>query len=140
MSTNILFVGVLKSPTILEKIRKLHDIVDFGKGDVLHVNYGRNRVGIITNERYKNQLLDLLKDERITRIHDNLVSLSLTFSEKLLYTPGVLFTVSERFAWENINIYALASSDVEFIFLIDEKNAVRGYKSLEKFIKHGYPE
>jgi aspartokinase len=52
----------------------------------------------------------------------------------LVKTPGVLFQIVRNFAWENINIIEVISIDLEITFIVSEKDAVRGYKALERLI------
>jgi aspartokinase len=135
MKTNICDIAVLRSPSLLLKLKKLYDIVDFEKSDILNIIQGNSEVIIVTNERYKNKLLEILKDEKILMKEDNLVSLTMTFSKDFFYTPGVIFNIIRNVAWENINIYEIVSTNTELTFIINQKDVMRGYKALEKLIQ-----
>ena len=119
---------------LFDKLKRIYDFINFEKGDMLHIIYGRNSVSIVTNERYKEKLLKFLQYEKIFEIEENLVALSFTIGKKLVNTPGVLFQIVRNFAWENINIIEVISIDLEITFIVDEKDAVRGYKALERLI------
>jgi len=134
LKTNVIDINVLKSSTIFDKLKRIYDIIRFEKGDVLHVIYGRNSVSIVTNERYKEQILKFLENEKIHNIEESLVSLSFTIGKKLVDTPGVLFQIVRNFAWENINIIEIISIDMEITFIVEEKDSVRGYKALQRLI------
>jgi aspartokinase len=112
----------------------LYDIVDFQKGDFLNIIHGRHEVSVVTNERYSDKLLNLLTGEKILNIEKNLVSLTLTFSKDFLYTPGVIYNIVRNIAWENINIYEVVSTNTELTFILNKKDAVKGYKVLEKLV------
>jgi len=135
MKTKICDIAVLRSNTLLMKLKKLYDIVDFEKNDILNIIQGSSEVIIVTNERYKNKLLEILKDEKIIITEENLVSLTMTFSKDFFYTPGVIFNIIRNVAWENINIYEIVSTNTELTFIINKKDAMKGYKSLEKLIQ-----
>lgn len=135
MKTKICDIAVVRSPSLLLKLRKLYDIVDFEKGDILNVIQGSSEVSIVTNERYKNKLLEFLKDEKILITEDNLISLTMTFSKDFFYTPGVIFNIIRNVAWENINIYEIVSTNTELTFILHKKDAMKGYKALEKLIQ-----
>jgi len=134
LKTNVIDINVLRSLGLFDKLKRIYDIIKFDKGDILHIIYGRNSVSIVTNERYKEKILKFLQNERICNIGENLVSLSFSISKKLIDTPGVLFQIVRNFAWESINIIEVISIDLEITFIVDEKNAVRGYKALERLI------
>ncbi len=134
LKTNVIDINVLKTPCLFDKLKRIYDVIKFEKGDILHIIYGRNSVSIVTNERYKKQIYKFLQYEKIYNIEDNLVSLSFTIGKTLVNIPGVLFQIVRNFAWENINIIEVISIDLEITFIVDGRDAVRGYKALERLI------
>jgi len=134
LKTNVMDINVLRTPCLFDKLKRIYDIIKFEKGDILHIIYGKNSVSIVTNERYKEKILPFLQNERIMDIEENLVSLSFTIAKELVDKPGVLFQIVRNFAWENINIIEVISIDLDITFIVDKKDAVRGYKALERLI------
>ena len=135
MKTQICDFSISRSPTLLDKIKKLYDIIDFEKGDSLNIIQGSSEFSIVTNERYKQKFKEILKNEKILNIEEQLISLTMTFSKEFLYTPGIIFNIIRNIAWENINIYEIVSTNTELTFIIHKNDAVRGYKALEKMIQ-----
>ena len=135
MKTKICDIAVSRSPTLLSKLKKLYDIIDFEKGDNLNIIQGNGEVSIVTNERYKEKFLNNLKGEKILNIEQDLISLTMTFSKEFLYTPGVIFNIIRNIAWENINIFEVVSTNTEFTVILHKNDAMKAYKSLEKLIK-----
>jgi len=135
MKTDICDVAVFRSPTLLDKIKEIYDIVDFEKGDILNVIHGRYEVSIVTNERYRERVLEFLNGEKVLNVEKDLVSLTLTYAKDFLYTPGVIFNVVRNIAWENINIFEIVSTNTELTFILHKKDAVKGYKALEKLVR-----
>ena len=76
----------------------------------------------------------MLQNQKIKRIEDNLVALSFTVGKERIEEPGVLFKITRSLAWENINVIEIISVDLEVTFIVDKKDAVRGYQALEKLI------
>ena len=135
LKTDICDISVASSPTLFSKLKQLDDIIDFERGDFLNIIHGRREVSIVTNERYQQQLLSLLKKEKILNVELNLVSLTLTYSKQFFYTPGVIFTIVRNIAWENLNIFEIVSTSSELTLILSKKDAVRGYKALEKLVE-----
>jgi len=135
MKTQVCDIAVSRSPTLLNKLKKMYDIADFEKGDILNTIQGSCEVSIVTNERYKQRFLDMLKNEKVLNIEEKLVSLTMTFSKDFLYTPGVIFNIIRNVAWDNINIFEIISTNTELTFIIHKKDAMKGYKALEKLIQ-----
>lgn len=134
MKTQLCDFAVQRSPTLINKLKKLYDIVEYNKGDILNIIQGSNELSIITNERYKEQFKIKLKNEKILNIEEKLVSLTMTFSKDFLYTPGVIFNIIRNIAWDNVNIFEIVSTNTELTFIIHRKDAIKGYRALEKLI------
>ncbi|MCK5636694.1 MAG: hypothetical protein KAH91_04665 [Thermoplasmatales archaeon] len=135
MKTQICDISVLRSQTLINKLKNLYDVIAFERGDSLNIIQGSNEVSIVTNERYKDKFLNILKDEKVINTEENLVSLTLTFSKDFLYTPGVIFNTTRNISWENINIYEIVSTNTELTFILHKKDAMKAYKALEKLIQ-----
>lgn len=134
LKTHVIDFHVLRTPSLFDKLKRIYDIIKFEKGDILHIIYGRNSASIVTNERYKKSICTFLQNEKIIDIEENLVSLAFSIGKELVSTPGVLFQIVRNFAWENINIIEVISIDSGITFIVDNKDAVRGYKALERLI------
>jgi aspartokinase len=135
MKTQICDISVQKTSSLVTLIKKMYDIVDFTKGDILNIIQGNFEVSIITNKRNKKRFLDLLKNEKIHNIEEDLISLSMTFSKDFLYTPGVVFNIIRNIAWNNINIFEIVSTNTELTFILNKNDAMKGYNALEKLIQ-----
>ena len=135
LKTDICDISVRRSPTLFNKLKKLYDMVNFENGDILNIIHGRCEVSIITNERYWGKMFELLKLEKVLNVKKNLLSLTLTFPQDFVYTPGVMFKILRNFAWENINIFEIVSTDTELTFILDKNDAVKAYTVLEKLVK-----
>ena len=134
LKSNIIDINVLKTQDLFDKLKRIYDIINFKKGDVLHIVYGRNSVTIITNERYKEKIINFLQNQTINNIEEKLVAISFTIGKTLVDTPGVLFQIARSFAWENINIIEIISIDLEITFIVEEKDAIKGYNALQQLI------
>ena len=134
LKTHIIDINVLKTQDLFDKLKRFYDLISFEKGDILHVIYGRSHVAIVTNERYKDKILNLLQNQKIKKIEDNLVALSFTVGKERIDKPGVLFKITRSMAWENINIIEIISVDLDVTFIVDKKDAIKGYNALEKLI------
>jgi len=137
MKTNLCDIVVLKSTGVLSKLKKIQNLVSYEKGDILNIIHGTTEISIITNKKYKDKVLRLLKDEKIINIEEDLVSLSLRFSKEFFYTPGVLSSILRRLAWEGVNIFEIVSTFTELTVITGKKDAMKGYNALEGLIEKG---
>jgi len=136
IKTDISYVVLEESLTLLSKMEKLYSLIDFKKGGILNIIQGNYEVAIIINQKYKEKVLDVLYDEKVLDSVDDLVSISLTYSKNFLFTPGILYDVSRFLAWENINAIDIILTKTELSLLINKKDLMRCYKTLGRFAEN----
>ncbi len=136
IKTDICYIMLEESPTLLTKFQLFYPIIDFRKGGMLNITQGNFEIVIITNKKYKEEILDVLSDEKVLDVVEGLVSISLTYSKEFLFTPGVLYDVVRFLAWENINITSIILTSTEMSIIIDQKNLMRCYKTLSRFAEN----
>ena len=136
IKTDICYVVLEESPDLLHKLKDFYSVVDFKRGGILNIIQGNFEVSIITNMKYKEKLLDLLYEKSILDTIDNLVSVSLTYSENFLFQPGILHDISRFLAWENINVLDLVLTKTEISIIISKKDLMRCYKALGRFAEN----
>jgi aspartokinase len=134
LKTHIIDINVVKTQELFDKLKRFYDLINFEKGDILHIIYGRTHVAIVTNERYKEKILNLLQNQKIKKIEENLVALSFTVGKERIDKPGVLFQITRNLAWENINVIEIISVDVDITFIVEKKDANKGYNALERLV------
>ena len=133
--TNIIDFNVVKSSGLLNNIKNLYGLVDFGRGDTLNIILGSNEISIVTNEKYKEKLSKFLKGEKILNKEFDLVALTIIFEGKnFLTTPGVIFTAIRKLAWEQINIYEIVSTKTELAFILNKKDSMKAYNALQGLV------
>jgi len=136
IKTDISYVVMEESPTLLTKLEKIYSIIDFKKGGILNIIQGNYELAIIINQKYKEKLLDILYEEKLLDEIDDLVSISLTYSKNFLFTPGILYDVSRFLAWENINAIDIILTKTELSLIIGKKDLMRCYKTLGRFAEN----
>ena len=134
LKTDICYIVIEESETSLSKIQRLYDEIEFKHGGIFNVIQGNYEVGIITNQRYKDKFLELLSDEKILKVVEDLVVVSLEYSKDFSATPGILYNVTRLIAWENINIFNVLHTPRELSFIISKKDTMRCYNTLERMV------
>ncbi|MCP3681411.1 MAG: hypothetical protein GY861_01855 [bacterium] len=135
MKTNLVDVSVLKSPNLFIELEKLHKMVNYEKGDTLNIIHGSYEVSVVVSEKYMEKIKKLFDKEKILNIEKGLVSVSLRFGDEFLHTPGILFSVTRKLAWDNVNILEVVSTNTELTFIVRKKDAARAYTSLQTMVQ-----
>jgi len=131
LKTNLCDICVVKSPKLMSELRNMYGIVNFDKGDTMNVSQGNYEISIVTNEKYKEKLLQYLRGEKIIKVKDSMVSLSLRYPDEFFETPGVIFEVIRRISWESINIYEAISTNTELTLVVNKKDSMKAYRILQ---------
>ncbi|MEK6982942.1 MAG: hypothetical protein AABX33_00070 [Nanoarchaeota archaeon] len=133
MKTNICDFTIVKTASLLARLKTIHTLVNFERGDTLNVVLGNNEVSIIINEKYMHKLAKFVSGEKILNKEQGLVALTLVFtSDDFLHTPGVIFNAVRKLAWENINIYEIVSTMTELTFILNKNDSMKAYEVLQE--------
>ena len=135
MKTNICDVNFVKFHTLTAKLKTIHNLVNFERGDTLNVIIGNNEVSIVINEKYMEKLLKFMSGEKVLNKEEELVALTIIFtSDDFIHTPGVIFNAVRKLAWENINIYEIVSTMTELTFILNKKDSMKAYNVLQEMV------
>lgn len=135
MKTNMCDFTVIKTTSLLSKLKTIHSLVDFERGDTLNVIIGNNEVSVIINEKYMQKLARFLSGEKILNKEQGLVALTIIFTaDDFMHTPGVIFDAVRKLAWENINIYEIVSTMTELTFILNKKDSMKAYNVLQELV------
>ena len=135
IKTNICDFTIAKTTALMAKLKTIHSLVNLERGDTLNVIIGNNEVSVIISDKYEEKLKSFLSGEKILNREQNLASLAIIFkSEKFTDTPGVIFNIIRKLAWENVNIYEIVSTMTELIFILSKKDSMKAYNVLSEMV------
>jgi hypothetical protein len=133
MKSDLLEIVLYKKADIHDKIRELHHIVDFRRGDLLTITEGINEVMIITNIRYEKRIASLFT-KSVKKTIRGLNSITLTLSEDAVNTLGLFYLATRALNWENINVIDIVSTYTEMTFIIKEEDGARAFETFQKLL------
>ena len=135
LKTDICYIVLEESAVLLEKILNFYPEIDVKRGGIFNIIQGNYEMGIITNSRYKEKVMELIGDEKILKVIEDLVVVSLTYSKDFLFSPGIMYNVLRFIAWENINIVGIILTPKELNLVILREDTIKCYQTLEKMVK-----
>jgi hypothetical protein len=124
-------ITIERSPTSLEKIRDLYDIVNLQKGDFLTITQGIYELTIIVNEEYEDMITDLLGQDNVVQVNKELASLSLKIPESAIDEEGLFYSVTKALYWADINIVEIVSTFTEMTFILKEIDIPAATKTIK---------
>ena len=135
LDSNVIYLVVHDSTKLMDKIRRAYDKIDFQNGHIFNILQGNHEIAIITNKDYKETILGLLIDEKISHIVEDHHSITLTYSEDYTLTPGIIYWVSRYIAWEKINVLTWLHTPQELTLIVHDNDATKCYDILERMQK-----
>ena len=134
VKSNLFEITVKKSRKIFSLMREIYEIVD-PERDFLTITEGLTQVTIISNERNKSKIIEILKKERIISKIYNLSSLSTTLPARAIEGVGYFYVLTRAFAWENIPIIELVSTLNELTLIVKEKDIPKSFVVFKDVIR-----
>ncbi len=132
MKTRISDFNVNKNPKLLNRLKDLYAMPNLGRGDFLNVTVGNHEVAITISQKYHDEVLRFLHGEEILQERSDLVALTIIFAGDFINTPGIVYQVLRRLAWENINLLEMISTLTELTVVIEKKDSTKGYEVLQR--------
>jgi aspartokinase len=135
LKTDVCYMVIDSSSDTLDKLQNMYNEIDFKQGDIFNIIQGNYEISVITNKKYQEKLMELIGQEKIKKLVDDHISISLLYSKDYSFTPGVLYNVSRNIAWENINILTCYHTPTELSLILHQNDAMKCYNILEKMLK-----
>ena len=141
IKSDLFEITVLKSPTIINNLKKLYEIIDFSRGDFLTITHGIYEITIISNKKYKARVQKIFADEKIVKLIEGLSSLSIKIPIEAVEQVGLFYVVTKALNWETINIIELVSTLTEMTFILKEDDVSQAFNALKKLMdeEHSIP-
>lgn len=134
VKSDLFEITVLKSQSAIDSIRKLYNLMDFSKGDVLTVTQGIYEITMISNERHKDVLKEIFRNEKVTKTIGSLSSLTIKIPKDAVETSGFFYAITKALNWENINIIEIVSTLTEMTLILGENDVPRAFSTIKSVI------
>ncbi|GIU68936.1 MAG: hypothetical protein KatS3mg002_0172 [Candidatus Woesearchaeota archaeon] len=125
-------ITILKSSNTISNIRKIYDITDFSRGDMLTITHGIYEITIIASSRLTKKIEKILENEHIIKIIGSLGALTIKIPANSIETVGLFYNVTKILNWENINIVEIVSTFTEMTFILKEDDLARAFEAMRR--------
>ena len=109
-----------RSPQAHKRLNSLYNHVQNNNG-FCSLAEGMREITIIVENRYQQKLQTLL-DQAPLYTHSQLASVGVQFGKHYADIPGMLYTLIQRVALQNVNLIEISSTYTEIVFYIAEKD------------------
>ena len=132
--TKIVSISMKREHKSLELLQKIFPLIAFSRGEVLRISEGRGLVKILVDQDKLAEFRKIIPEEVIIEIRQNLSELSIHFGNGSRRTIGVLATILNLIALNNINIVEAISCFPEYMIFVEEKDILKAYEVLLNFL------
>ncbi len=137
MRNEIVAVGIVNAPEIAPALARFSSQVESARGETLHIVSGVDSVTVVIDSKNLEKLMTLISKRQVARVFDDVSEIIVSFSDAVVETPGVYAALCTELAINGVNIFLTLSYGPPpyMVFVVNEKNAVRGYQALERLSK-----
>ncbi|MFH0835146.1 MAG: hypothetical protein V1881_02290 [Candidatus Micrarchaeota archaeon] len=130
------YITYRRSDETYRSLLEVERSVNWIGGEKMYIIQRSDEISVIAMSRFLKKLKDVVKGEegKIRDVNENLALLTITRSEKNVYTPGVLEFLCGQLAGIGVNIITIFSSFGYISFLIDGNDAAAAYERLQSAI------
>ena len=139
VSSRTRMVSVLfkKDMNVRKSLIKLHDKIDFSKGEVLRILEVSQFIKIIIDQSNFKFIEEYFSKSDIIAIDKKLGEISLIYNEEVIDTPGIFAALSSELALNSISIRDGVICGSEHIFIINEDDLMKALQALYRISKWG---
>lgn len=130
--SNIFEITVINSPSLIDLQQRLLDYAKVQHSYFATITSGVFETTIIASDELKDITSDLYKNEKVVDKIENLASITIKFTQNIIDTPGVYYTILKAIAWEGIEITEVVSTYSEFTIILSQDNVDRAFSVIKK--------
>ncbi len=121
-----------RSEEISEQIRKIYHSTRTDNKTYLTVTQGLNEITVIAESTVAQKFRTTLK--RAKKIYDkkNLIGITVKFDQGYLEIPNLIFALTRRLSYKNINIIEIVSTATELTYILEKKDLALALGQLQK--------
>lgn len=135
--SNILEFAFDNSPTLLEKQRKLLDIISSDKNTFLTTSQGVYETSIFISKHSEADIKKVFEGEKLRYEMEDLSAITIILPKESVFVPGVYYSVLKTLAWEGINFIEVVSSYTELTIILQNSSVDRAFSVLKNLSKVG---
>lgn len=123
-----------RTDEVTERIQSIYSTVHMTNKSYLTITQGINEVTIIAETQVAQPFRDNLRDARKVYDKTNLVGITAKFKVGYLEIPNLIFSLTQRLAYRDINIIEIVSTATELTFVIEKIDLSVALSQLQKDI------
>jgi len=128
----IALIAMKRDPHIIELLPKVFPMIELTRGDVMRLSEGKESIKLLVDEKNIQKVEGIFPKDKIIGVKDNLSELSIHFGPGSGEAVGVLATIMNKLAVNNIKIVESIGCLPEFMIFVDTKDILKVHEIMIK--------
>jgi aspartokinase len=137
LKNKIVAVTIRSAPEIPLILAKFSGEIDYGRGETFRVSSGAESISVVIDSKNLDKLTAAIPKKDMVRVLGDLSEIIVVLSDVALKTVGVAATITTELAINSVNIMYIMSYGPPhtMVFIVEEEEALNGYRGLQKLSK-----
>ena len=132
--SNLVEDTLLNSDFSLEQHKEIIEEAEKTPKYFLTITQGVFETTMIFSQELKEKIEAILNKEKIIALFENLSSITVRLSGKIVLTPGVYYSILKVLAWEGVNVVEVVSTFSEFTIILEDEEISYAYSLLKNVL------
>jgi hypothetical protein len=132
MKDRIVIVKLTNDPEIPAALARFSETVDYGRGETLHIVSAVETVSMVIDSKNLEKFTAMVPAKNIMGVYPGLGEIVISFPEETIFMPGIVATISGELAKNKINILEYFGSSPQSIIIVDQEDALKSYRLLQR--------
>ena len=126
----ITVITMKRDTQIIELLPKIFPLVELSRGDVMRLSEGKESIKLLVDEKNAQKVADIFPSNKILGIKKNLSELNIHFGPGSGETVGVLATIMNELAANEIKIIESIGCLPELMIFVDTKDILKAHETM----------
>jgi hypothetical protein len=132
MKDRLSIVKLVNDPEIPAALARFSETVDYGRGETFHIVSAVETISMVIDSANLDRLIQMVPKKNILQVYPGLAEIVLSFPEETILVRGFIATTSGELAKSGINILEYFGSAPQSVIVVDQKDALKSYKVLQR--------
>ncbi|MEK6942550.1 MAG: hypothetical protein AABX00_00625 [Nanoarchaeota archaeon] len=128
----IALIAIKRDSTVLDVLPNVFPLIELSRGEVMRLSEGKESLKLLVDEKNLQKIADVFPKNKIIGITRNLSELSINLGPGSIEAVGVLATIMNELAVNNISIVEVIGCLPEFMLFFDSKDILKAHEILMK--------
>jgi len=130
--SNLAEISLIKDDEVQELLPKIFSIIKYVQGDVLRVTQANESIRLLIDEKNMEKVIDMFPKKKIISKEKGLAEINIYIHPQMQTTPGILATIANELAINDINIVEFMTCPPEMICVVKKDDLLRASRVLYK--------